>query len=245
MIPKTIWQTHSYLLEELPLFLRGPMLSWMEKNSTFKHNYVDHFSRRSFIDDTFGNEWLSFYDRCESQVFQADMWRVLCLYEHGGVYADMDTICLSPIDSFMDLDKDFICEAGFPKDHGWINTSIFASAPKGKFISKLKDVIYMRCASGNGESISIKDCGPLAFSEAMDSYIENNKDVSDIVFANFNYPSNNEESVLQIYGSTTWNDVKWGFDFSYLNEIYKPITGDSKLDIKFYTKKGHGGWNGL
>jgi hypothetical protein len=145
----------------------------------------------------------------------------------------------------MDLDKDFICEAGFPKDHGWINTSIFASAPKGKFISKLKDVIYMRCASGNGESISIKDCGPLAFSAAMDAYIENNEDVSDIVFANFNYPANNEESVLQIYGSTTWNDVKWGFDFSYLNEIYKPITGDSKLDIKFYTKKGHGGWNGL
>ena len=245
MIPRTIWQTHSYAFEELPLFLRGPMLSWVENNPAFKHNYIDHLSRRSFIGNIFGDEWLSFYDRCKSQVFQADMWRVLCIYEHGGIYADMDTICLSPIDLFMDLDKDFICEAGFPKDHGWINTSIFASAPKGKFISRLKDVIYTNCKKNDKENITVKDCGPLAFSEAMDLHIANNLSTSDITFANFNYPIDNVESVLQIYGSTTWNDIKWGFDFSYLNEIYKSLTNDSKLDIKFYTKKGHGGWSGL
>jgi mannosyltransferase OCH1-like enzyme len=243
MIPKIIWQTHSFLLEDLPLFAKGPMLSWIEQNKDYTHNYVNHFERESFIYNIFGEDWLNFYKQCQSQVFQADMWRVLCLYEHGGIYADMDTICLSGIDSFLDLNKDFICEAGFPKTHGWINTSIFASEPKGKFITKLKDLLYKRCKEKDGEPITVEDCGPLAFSEAMDKYMDDGCDMSDISLCEFNYPVNNKESVLQIFGSTTWNDVKWGFDFSYLNEIYSSIIKDSKTDIKIYTKTGHGGWN--
>jgi mannosyltransferase OCH1-like enzyme len=242
MIPKIIWQTHSYKFKDLPLFLKGPMLSWQENNKDYKYNYVNHIERKIFINNNFGKEWLSFYEQCESQVFQADMWRVLCIYEYGGIYADMDTICLRSINDFMDLNKDFICEAGFPKAHGWINTSIFASQPKGKFITDLKNLIYDRCKAKNGNQITVEDCGPLAYSQLMDNYIENRRDISDIQLSDSNYEINKEESVLQINGSTTWNDIKWGFDFSYLNDIYKSLIKDSKIDIKLYAKGGHGGW---
>lgn len=242
MIPKTIWQTHSYFLEELPLFLKGPMLSWQENNKDYKHNYVNHIQRRSFIEDCFGPKWLSLYDQCESQVFQADMWRVLCIYEFGGVYADMDTLCLKDINSFIDLNKDFVCEAGFERKHGWINTSIFASKPKGKFITDLKNLIFDRCNSKSGKSMTVEDCGPLAFSELMDKYIDNKKDISSIDLCKPNFLINDEESVLQIGGSTSWNDIKWGFNFSYLNEIYNCLIKNSKIDIKLYGKGGHGGW---
>jgi hypothetical protein len=103
--------------------------------------------------------------------------------------------------------------------------------------------LYKRCKEKDGEPITVEDCGPLAFSEAMDKYMDDGCDMSDISLCEFNYPVNNKESVLQIFGSTTWNDVKWGFDFSYLNEIYSSIIKDSKTDIKIYTKTGHGGWN--
>jgi hypothetical protein len=76
----------------------------------------------------------------------------------------------------------------------------------------------------------------------MDNYIENRRDISDIQLSDSNYEINKEESVLQINGSTTWNDIKWGFDFSYLNDIYKSLIKDSKIDIKLYAKGGHGGW---
>jgi mannosyltransferase OCH1-like enzyme len=242
VIPKIIWQTHSYLLEDLPIFLKGPMLSWQENNEDYKYNYINHIERQSFIQETFGEEWSSLYSQCESQVFQADMWRILCLYEYGGIYADMDTICLKSINSFMDLNKDFICEAGFQRTHGWINTSIIASKPKGKFITDLKNLVFNRCKSKNNNPITVKECGPLAYSELMDNYIESKKDISNIQLSDPNYVINGEESVLQINGSTTWNDIKWGFDFSYLNDIYKCVLKDSKIDIKIYAKGGHGGW---
>jgi len=242
MIPKIIWQTHSFLLEDLPFFAKGPMLSWIEQNKDYTHNYVNHFERESFIYNTFGEDWLNLYKQCQSQVFQADMWRVLCLYEYGGIYADIDTICLVNIESFLDLSKDFICEAGFPKTYGWINTSIFASKAKGRFITDLKNLIYERCKAKNGEPITVEDCGPLAFSEVMDGYINGPLDISDIQLCDYNFPVEHKESVLQILGSATWNDIKDGFNFSYLNEIYNCFIKDSKTDIKIYTKASHGGW---
>jgi mannosyltransferase OCH1-like enzyme len=243
MIPKIIWQTHSYLIEDLPLFAKGPMLSWIENNKDYTHNYINHFERESFINNHFGEEWARLYGQCKYQVFQSDMWRILCLYEYGGIYADMDTMCLTNIDSFIDLSKDFVCEAGFPKTYGWINSSIFATKPKGKFITDLKNLIYERCKNKNGESITIEDCGPMAFSLVMDQYINSGRDMSDIALCDYNFAVKNEESVLQILASVTWNDVKSGFDFSYLNEIYNNFAKDSKTDIKIYTKTSHGGWN--
>ena len=243
MIPKIIWQTHSYLFEDLPLFAKAPMLSWIEQNKDYTHNYVNHFEKESFIYDTFGEDWLKLYNQCQSKVFQADMWRILCLYEYGGIYADIDTLCLEGIDSFIDLSKDFVCEAGFPKTHGWINSSIIASKPKGKFITDLKNLIYERCKAKNGGPITIEECGPLAYSLLMDRYIDSGRDMSDISLCDHNFAKDNKEPVLQIFASVTWNDVKEGFDFSYLNEIYSNFAKDSKTDIKIYTKKSHGGWN--
>ena len=134
------------------------------------------------------------------------------------------------------------CEAGFERKHGWINTSIFASKPKGKFITDLKNLIFDRCNSKSGKSMTVEDCGPLAFSELMDKYIDNKKDISSIDLCKPNFLINDEESVLQIGGSTSWNDIKWGFNFSYLNEIYNCLIKNSKIDIKLYGKGGHGGW---
>ena len=242
MIPKIIWQTHSYLKEELPLFLQGPMLSWQENNPDYVHNFVNHLERKNFIEDNFGKEWADLYSRCGSQVFEADMWRILCLYEYGGIYADMDTVCLKPIEYFINLDKDFVCEAGFGEEHGWINTSIFATKPKGKFITDLKNFVFNKFKQKNDAAMTVDDCGPLAYSAVMDEYISSGVDISNIALCHPNYRVGDEESVMQINGSTTWNDIKWGFDFSYLNDIYSSLMKDSKIDLKIYTKTGHGGW---
>jgi hypothetical protein len=67
--------------------------------------------------------------------------------------------------------------------------------------------------------------------------------MSDISLCDHNFVKDNKEPVLQIFGSVTWNDVKEGFNFSYLNDIYSNFAKNSKTDIKIYTKKSHGGWS--
>lgn len=54
-------------------------------------------------------------DEGHSGMLQCDLWRVVCLHEYGGVYADLDAICLGSLDGMLDLysDKDLVISSNF------------------------------------------------------------------------------------------------------------------------------------
>lgn len=99
MFPKIIWQTHNYTIQELPDHLKKISATWKNLNPEWEHRYVDHIERSEMV-----KGYSKLFDRYKDMEpqYQADLWRYVVTYEFGGVYADMDSVCIKPLDYLLD-----------------------------------------------------------------------------------------------------------------------------------------------
>lgn len=114
MIPKIIWQTYKYPYDVLPLNIKKCIKTWSEMNPTYQHNYMNDNDAGDFILKCFGYDYYNLFMSFPIGVMRADFWRYLILYKFGGIYTDIDTICLEEINKWVDDTKyDFIvCPEG-------------------------------------------------------------------------------------------------------------------------------------
>lgn len=102
MIEKNIWQTYKLPLSDNPDYIKHTTMSWVEKNPSWSYNYLSDEDIRDFFLEEFGKDWSNLIERkCIIPVMKADVWRVMALYQYGGMYADIDTICTDSIDNWI------------------------------------------------------------------------------------------------------------------------------------------------
>jgi mannosyltransferase OCH1-like enzyme len=100
--PKIIHQT--WKQKDLPKKFQEAVETWKKKNPDFAYRFYDDADCRNFISQKFP-QFIETYDNLEKPVEKADMFRYLIIYEEGGVYADIDTYCHSPLSLFFDSSK--------------------------------------------------------------------------------------------------------------------------------------------
>lgn len=108
MIPRIIWQTHEWAEQDLLERHIKSTKSWKTVCSNWEYRYVPASERRAMV-ETHYPSLLEVYDKFRSPhevglpgiggMMQADIWRMVVVYTFGGIYADMDSLCLiSPDD---------------------------------------------------------------------------------------------------------------------------------------------------
>jgi mannosyltransferase OCH1-like enzyme len=142
MIPRIIWQTYESEYKDLPPLALECANSWQEKNPDWEYKYVSGKERAEFVLNNFGQEWFDIYNSYKTNVSRADLWRYMCLYINGGLYADLDLLCIKPIKNFFDLSQNFIAseEPGGP---GY-SQMIFASSSKNIFLENVLNNIKIK-----------------------------------------------------------------------------------------------------
>ena len=135
MIPKIIWQTHNYIIEDLPDHIRKCMKTWINLNPEWEHRYVNHIEREEFV--RLKSKRLHDIYMVSNPVAQSDIWRLLCLYEFGGVYADMDSMCIKPLDYMLEKysGQQFVSVKKY--DSGQINIANFAVPEKSPIMLEI------------------------------------------------------------------------------------------------------------
>jgi hypothetical protein len=113
MIPKIIFQTHEYGYEELPYWFKQTSMSWRNLNPGWKYVYHDVAQRSKYVKDNSSELYKIYSDVIKPH--QADIWRYLIVKNMGGVYADMDSFCMKPMDYILD---------GLPDHIDLVSTSI-------------------------------------------------------------------------------------------------------------------------
>lgn len=108
MIPKIIWQTYKIDYESLPEYIKDLCDTWSENNPDYLVNYMSDNDIRDFIKTEFDNDIVKIFDQVPVGVMRGDMFRYLIILNKGGVYADIDTVCQLPCDTWVQEDKDFI-----------------------------------------------------------------------------------------------------------------------------------------
>ena len=143
MIPKLIWQTHEAPADDLKAFEKNAANTWNFLNATWTHKYVDGEQRALDIQD-YDPELTEIYLRL-SKTTQSDLWRYVKLYQEGGVYADMDSVCVKPLDDFMDefyAGQEMVCTGiGENVGENQVNCANFAAVKNSKILKDILDSI--------------------------------------------------------------------------------------------------------
>ena len=101
--PRKIWQTS----KTGPIGIEGDdrkaVQSWMKLNQKHRYEILTDFSAESYIRDRFSHrsDIQETYQDLEDPILRADFIRYLVLLGDGGVYSDMDTKCLIPIEDWV------------------------------------------------------------------------------------------------------------------------------------------------
>jgi hypothetical protein len=143
MIPKIIWQTHENEYNDLLPFQKDITNTWKNLNPGWEYRYVSAEQRSLAVKKY--SEILHKYYLVSDNLHQSDIWRLVAVYQNGGFYADMDSICIMSIEESLEGQYDneeLICSPiGF--QHCGINSSNFGSIKNSKIIKSMIDSLFV------------------------------------------------------------------------------------------------------
>jgi mannosyltransferase OCH1-like enzyme len=112
-IPRVIYQTFkSYTISDN---LYEGVKSFIDLNPEYRYEFYDDERMFEYVVNydcknfSFTNEELiKAFNAIAVPAGKADLWRYLIIYERGGVYVDIDTKCVKPLNTFINLNDDIV-----------------------------------------------------------------------------------------------------------------------------------------
>jgi len=107
-IPKIIHQT--FRSHDLPEELRANVAAMEAMNPGWEHRLYDDADIEAFIRQSYGKEILAYYNRIDPRygAARADLFRYLLLYRLGGVYLDIKSTTVRPLDETLRPDDVYL-----------------------------------------------------------------------------------------------------------------------------------------
>ena len=132
IIPDLIWQTWKSK-NEIPLPFNKWQPSFQELHPSWRYWLWDDADNRAFVAERF--PWfLSRYDAYPQPICRVDAVRYLFLYEYGGFYADLDTMCLKSLEPLRKHRGVLLGRMGpNPRFKHSIPNAVMSSAPRQPF----------------------------------------------------------------------------------------------------------------
>lgn len=152
MIPKIIFQTYENKYEDLPEHYRQTSLSWKRLNPGWLYIYHDKDQRSDYVLRR-SPELYDIYKKV-SKPLKADIWRYLILSENGGVYADMDSFCITPMNYILsDIPENIDLVSTKTERLNHTNNANFAAVKGSKILKKCcEDIIKEYEVNGKANS---------------------------------------------------------------------------------------------
>lgn len=136
VVPRRILQT--WKSRDLTPAMEANVRRWIEMNPSFEHHFFDDASCVAFIGQHFGGRAVAAYDQLPPGAFRADLWRYCALYTLGGVYADVDMVCLRSLESAIGPRDTFVVPHG-SLNRRFLYNAFIASTPQHRLLGELID----------------------------------------------------------------------------------------------------------
>ncbi len=171
-VPKRIFQTHKSLayVESKPK-LADAAQSWRAHEGEFEYSFSDDAACEALIKTHFDEKVQRAYAMLPLAVMRADLWRYCAVYVHGGIYADIDTVCNVHPDIFV---NDALLTIAPESDDFHLCQWVF-SAPAGSPV--LKSVIDLcvertLVSDFKGEHLIHFLTGPGCFTTGVENFLK-------------------------------------------------------------------------
>lgn len=102
-IPRKIWQTWKTPAQSLEPDLRAYAKSWTSQNPEYRYELLTDTGMHAFVADKFASTpgVIDVFKTRMHAILRADLARYLILLAEGGVYSDIDTTCIRPIERWI------------------------------------------------------------------------------------------------------------------------------------------------
>ena len=144
-IPRILFQT--WETRTISAELQDIINTWKEKNPEYEYIFHDASDREAFIKANFEKNIYDAYCKIVPGAYKADLWRYCILYTYGGVYVDIDTLCLGSIDAFLKDTTEFMAPVDLntnPNEgnHNVSNGFIAVSPKNSIMLGCIKRVVF-------------------------------------------------------------------------------------------------------
>lgn len=227
-IPKVIYQT--FKTKNLSKEMNDIVDSWKQYNTNYKYRLYDDNECEEFIKSFFDSKVINAYYKLRYGAFRADLWRYCILYKYGGVYADLDTLCLGSIDNFINSKTEIMVPKDIGNSHHIFNAFI-AIVPN----HPIMDYCIKKIVNNVENKVDYRDkrdvAGPGVLGESINKYL-NRPEKNNIIYSNtynieylellkFEYP--NEYVTNQDYSKTLFQNKNSQNNRSISSAYYKEI----------------------
>lgn len=167
-IPRIIFQTWKSR-HEMPGLYRAWRQTIIDKNPTYRHIIWDDDDNHRFI-RSYHPWFIKTYENYEANIMRADAVRYFFLYTFGGIYIDLDTECLRPLDQHLNEADVILGRMGVdPHFSHSMPNAILMSAPRQEFWLFVIQVLLDRASQLTRPEIKT---GPEIIKRAFDIYTD-------------------------------------------------------------------------
>ena len=103
MYPKVIYFCNKIICDKTIKY----SMNWKKLNPEYDIKLYDNMMCESFLLNEYGDIYRDIFNFLQDGPIKADFWRLCILYKYGGVYSDIDTEPLVPIDNFIEPNINF------------------------------------------------------------------------------------------------------------------------------------------
>lgn len=230
-IPRIIWQT--YKTVQLPAPAAACRDTWLRMNPGYEHRLLDDAGIDAYMATHCDEATLSVFRSLPLGVMRADMWRYTVMYVHGGVYADVDSVCVQPVDAWLAGTPGAAAVVGLENDTHMCNWAFAAQPGHALFRTAVERIVRLAWAEGGVdtgyEHFVHKHTGPGIWTTAVSAALTGDGDAGlsaaqlwqrfgvaapgrgTLGVALHPYPFFNRDMVRNLYGSVAFGDgyVQW------------------------------------
>jgi mannosyltransferase OCH1-like enzyme len=184
---------HNYLIIPRNIIQTGPhgppndyrCESFKKLNPNYLYLFYDNLQAEEFVRKHMSPEIIKTYEMLPRSILKADYFRYISIYILGGVYSDLDTECLRPIDTWTDnnLNVRFIVGVEAEGEPQKLNIArslqlcqwTFAASPKHPILERMIDKITQQTKKLINRKLSISVImdwtGPGLWTDTVFDYI--------------------------------------------------------------------------
>lgn len=178
-IPQKIFQTWEN--KDISHRFQKIIDTWREHNPNYEYYFHDSNDREEFIKNNFHSSIYQAYCKILPGAYKADLWRYCILYTYGGVYIDIDTLCLGSLDNFIKEETEFMATIDFNKNRAEgchnIANGFIACVPNSKIMQSCIYKIVFFVENGIIPSSKLDFSGPGLLGTQVNIYL--NRDEKD------------------------------------------------------------------
>jgi len=176
-IPKKIIQT--WKNKDLNPEFQKMVDLWKINNSDYTYTFFDDRDCEQFIKNHFDKDILNIYNCIIPGAYKADLFRYCYLYIYGGVYIDIDTLCIGKLDDFLSTNVEFIVpiDLNINPNEGLHNifNSFIASIPKHPILLECINKIVYNIKNKIIPPSPLDFTGPGILGSCINKFLNNNE----------------------------------------------------------------------